>query len=173
VLEHFINPNEALKEISRVSKRGTKVFMTAPNLFYPWRYMGRLGLSMPERIRLFLYGIKNGYVNESYYVEGRKVAGYHRVFNPIFFRNYIGRYFTVKKFMSTLKWRTEFLPYIPISLQKSLARQPLNNTVLKYFGLQILCIAIKPNASKMPVTNGLRDCAVKFYRAHTSTSGVS
>lgn len=118
VLEHLLKPNKALKEINRVAKKGTEVVITVPNLLYPWRWIGRIGLSITERIGLFQNGIRNGFVNEDYSIEKHKVAPYHRVYNPFFFRKYVSRYFQVEKYVSTLKWRSTFLPYVPISVQK-------------------------------------------------------
>ncbi len=146
VLEHLIKPNNALKEIIRVAKKETRVVITVPNLLYPWRWMGRIGLSITERIRLFLYGIRNGFIIEDYRIGTRTVAHYHRVFSPFFLRNYLNRYFKIQKIVSSTKWNTEFLTYVPTSLQRVLAYSPLNTSLLKYFGYHILCVAIKNDA---------------------------
>jgi ubiquinone/menaquinone biosynthesis C-methylase UbiE len=141
VLEHFVKQNTALREISRVAKRETEVIMTVPNLLYPWRWLGRGLPSITHRIKAFLVGIRTGFVNEAYSIESREVAPYHRVFSPFFFRNNVSLYFKVKKIESTLKWRTEFLSFFPVSLQKVFVSSSLNTPIIKYFGLQVLCVA--------------------------------
>ncbi|MFH0806289.1 MAG: methyltransferase domain-containing protein [Candidatus Brennerbacteria bacterium] len=85
--------HDLLEEIKRVGKKGAKIIITTPNLYYLWRTIPWRLFPIKRRMtfRKLFQGIRKGYVNEDY-----NLPVHHYCFRPSFLRALFEGYFTVK-----------------------------------------------------------------------------
>jgi len=102
VIEHLTieELDRFLYEIKRITKKGSTIVITTPNLYYLW---GLIPWSFyPIRRRLtfskFIKGILHGYVNENY-----NISAHHYRFKPIFLRKRISK-IRLKKIGTSTYW---------------------------------------------------------------------
>ena len=87
-----------LKEISRITKPGSKIVFSTPNLYYLWGMIPWSFIPIRRRLTLsmMIKGIKRGYVNENY-----NIPSHHYRFKPRFLKNFISEFLEVKTMGST------------------------------------------------------------------------
>lgn len=87
-----------LKEVSRITKRGARIVITTPNLYYLWGIIPWSFCPLRRRLtfRKLFKGIKDGYVDENY-----NLPVSHYRFKPRFLKQIISEYLVVSNVKST------------------------------------------------------------------------
>jgi 2-polyprenyl-3-methyl-5-hydroxy-6-metoxy-1,4-benzoquinol methylase len=105
-----------LLELQRICKKGGKIVITTPNLYYLWGVIPWSFWPIRRRITLkkLVTGIINGYVDENY-----NLPVHHYRFKPTFLKSLFESHFTVKNIDSTYWYNNRAIHkiYEPLQLQ--------------------------------------------------------
>jgi SAM-dependent methyltransferase len=116
VIEHLTldDLNLFLSEIKRVTKSGSKIVFSTPNLYYLWAIIPWSFYPFRQRLTLskFIKGIKNGYINENY-----NIPVHHYRFKPKFLKKIISNYLKVNSINSTYWYNNRAIHKITPKLQ--------------------------------------------------------